>query len=532
MADRSGAVAGPRLFNAADDLIRPNLEAGRGDKIAIRDDLGTCTYAGLAERVDRCANALLTLGLEPEQRVVLCLLDSVDFPTAFLGAIKAGIVPIPVNTLLTRCDYDYMLADSRARALIVSERLLPLFDGARNRHPFLRHVVVSADGGHGGARGLPRLPDLLAAAPATAETAPTTRDDMCFWLYSSGSTGAPKGTVHLHGSMRGTAELFGRQVLGIREDDTVYSAAKLFFAYGLGNALTFPMSVGATAVLTAERPTAALVWRVLREKAPTIFYGVPTLYGALLSHPDLPEAEALSLRLCTSAGEPLPTEIGRRWTRHTGVEILDGLGSTEMLNTFLSNRPGEVRPGTTGRPVPGYRIRLVDETGTDVPRGAIGELYVEGPTSAAFYWNNRDLSRRTFLGPWTRSGDRYKETEDGFYVFCGRSDDMLKVGGVFVSPVEVEGALQTHSLVQEVAVVGQEDEHGLVKPKAYVVLKPDATAGEETARLLQRHVKDSLAPYKYPRWIEFLPELPRTATGKIQRFKLRGGVTGAETVPG
>jgi benzoate-CoA ligase len=529
MADRSGACAVPRFFNAADDLIRPNLEAGRADKVAIRDDAGSYTYAELAERVDRCANALRAMGLEPEQRVVLCLLDSVDFPTAFLGAIKAGLIPVPVNTLLTRGDYDYMLADSRARALIVSERLLPQFEGARDRHPSLRHVVVSGTQGHD---GLQRLSDLLAAAPRAAETAPTTRDDMCFWLYSSGSTGAPKGTVHLHASMRGTAELFGRHVLGIREDDTVYSAAKLFFAYGLGNALTFPLSVGATAVLTAERPTPALVSRILRDEAPTIFYGVPTLYGALLSHPDLPPADELALRLCTSAGEPLPPDLGRRWARHTGVEILDGLGSTEMLNTFLSNRPGEVRLGTTGRPVPGYRIRLVDEAGADVPQGEIGELYVEGPTSAAFYWNNRELSRRTFLGPWTRSGDRYRETQDGYYVFCGRADDMLKVGGVFVSPFEVEGALLTHAFVQEVAVVGQADEHGLVKPKAYVVLKPGVPAGEETVRLLQRHVKDSLAPYKYPRWIDFLPELPRTATGKVQRFKLRREVRDAEPVAG
>jgi benzoate-CoA ligase len=533
-------LAGPdaRGYNAAVDLVESNLKAGRGPKTAFVDDAGRYSYDDLAARVDRFANLLRHLGIEPEQRVVLALLDTIDFPAAFLGCIKAGAVPVAVNTLLTPADYDYMLGDSRARALVVSDALLPRLAPVLDRHPCLRHVLVSGPQGEIGgleiggleigAGGIGRsLAEALAGMPDRAEAAPTTADDMCFWLYSSGSTGAPKGTVHVHGSLRRTAELYAVPVLGIREDDVVYSAAKLFFAYGLGNALTFPMAVGATAVLTAERPTPQVVSRILREHRPTIFYGVPTLYGSLVVSPDLPGRDELGLRRCVSAGEALPAELGRRWAELTGCEILDGLGSTEMLHIFVSNVPGQVRHGTTGRPVPGYRVRLVDEAGQPVPRGEIGELQVDGPTAAALYWNNRERSRTTFLGPWTRSGDKYVENEDGTLTFCGRADDMMKVGGIYVSPFEVENALASHPDVQEAAVVAQPDEHGLVKPKAFVVLRPGVPAGEETAAGLQAHVKGILAPYKYPRWIEFLPELPKTATGKIQRFRLRAAPASA-----
>jgi benzoate-CoA ligase len=361
----------------------------------------------------------------------------------------------------------------------------------------------------------------MAKAKVGAPAAATSCDDICFWLYSSGSTGAPKGTVHLHTHLVRTAELYGLPVLGIAESDVVFSAAKLFFAYGLGNALTFPMMVGATAVLLAERPTPAAVSRVLLQARPTIFYGVPTLYGALLASNDLPTRQELALRRCVSAGEALPEDLGKRWEERTGVEILDGIGSTEMLHIFLSNRPGQVRYGTTGQPVPGYEIRLVDEEGRPVKQGEIGELQISGPTSAAFYWNNRERSRMTFLGPWTRSGDKYVESADGYFTYCGRTDDMLKVGGIYVSPFEVEGALLSHPQVLEAAVIGVADEYGLIKPKAYVVVKTGVSGDEALAEALQRHVKDRLAPYKYPRWIEFIAELPKTATGKIQRFKLR-----------
>jgi len=510
-----------RDYNAAHDLIERNLIAGRADKIAYIDDAGTYTYGELGERVNRCANALTTLGLSSEQRVLLCHLDGIDFPAAFLGAIKAGIVPIAANTLLTTHDYDYMLRDSRARALIVSAALLPAFAPLLGKHPHLSHVIVSGAADEAAAAPHRSLARLMAAAPTSFTPAETSCDDACFWLYSSGSTGAPKGTVHLHSSLIQTAELYAKPILGIREDDVVFSAAKLFFAYGLGNGLTFPLSVGATAVLMAERPTPAAVFARLRRHQPTIFYGVPTLYAALLASPDLPQRGELRMRRCTSAGEALPAEIGRRWTEHFGVEILDGLGSTEMLHIFLSNRPGEVRYGTSGMPVPGYDLRIVGDDGHAVPAGQVGELQISGPTAAMAYWNNREKTRNTFQGPWTRSGDKYSVDPDGYYVYSGRSDDMLKVGGIYVSPIEVESALITHPAVLEAAVIGRADDEELVKPMAYVVLKAGQQESAALAEELRQHVKGQLAPYKYPRWIEFIGELPKTATGKIQRFKLR-----------
>ena len=512
-----GASSAARGYNAAVDLIERNLDAGRGDKIAIRDDAGTHTYRTLAERVDRFANLLRAKGIQPEQRILVCLLDSIDFPTVFLGAIKAGVIPVAVNTLLKPADYDYMLRDSRARMLVVSEPLLASFTPVIHSLASLEFVMVSGTDAHGHSL----LAEQMAAVGAKARPAATTRDDACFWLYSSGSTGAPKGTVHVHSSLIETADLYAHQVLGIREDDVVFSAAKLFFAYGLGNALTFPMSVGATAILMAERPTPASVARVLKAHEPTIFYGVPTLYGAMLSSPELPAREEVALRMCVSAGEALPAEIGKRWAARFGIDILDGIGSTEMLHIFLSNRPGAVRYGTTGQAVPGYELRLLDEHGVPVKPGEIGELQIKGPTAAAQYWNNREKTRSTFLGHWTRSGDKYVQDADGFYTYCGRSDDMLKVGGIYVSPFEVEAALMTHPQVLEAAVIGAPDEKHLIKPKAFIVLKPGERASPALADALKDHVKSVLAPYKYPRWIEFVDELPKTATGKIQRFKLR-----------
>jgi len=511
-------VTVPRDYNAAWDLIQRNLQAGRGAKTAFIDDVGSYTYDELAGRVNRFGNVLAGLGLEQESRVMLCLLDTIYFPTAFLGSIQAGVVPIAANTLLTSADYDFMLGDSRAQALVVSEALWPQFASIVGKHKHLKHIIVSgAD-----AKGNLCLADLMAKASPEFVPAQTTCDDMCFWLYSSGSTGAPKGTVHLHSHLIQTAELYARGVLGIREDDLVFSAAKLFFAYGLGNGLTFPMAVGATAILMAERPTPQSVFKRLREHKPSIFYGVPTLYAALLASPELPKREDLRMRVCTSAGEALPADIGKRWTGHFGVEILDGIGSTEMLHIFLSNRPGEVRYGTTGKAVPGYGIRLIGEDGHSVAQGEIGELQISGPTSAILYWNNREKSRHTFMGEWTRSGDKYIETADGYYQYCGRSDDMLKVSGIYVSPFEVEAALMTHEAVLEAAVVAHADTDELIKPKAWVVLKPGIEASDALADQLKQHVKDKLAPYKYPRWLEFVAELPKTATGKIQRFKLRG----------
>ncbi len=506
----------PRNYNAAADLIGRNLAAGRGDKTAFIDDRGSVSYAELDRRTSACANALTALGLQREQRVLTCLHDCIDFPIVFLGAIKAGIVPIAVNTLLTQGDYEYMLRDSRARVAVVSAALLPLFEPLLERVPTLQRILVS-----GGAQGPDSLSLLMAEQPDSFEVAETSCDDVCFWLYSSGSTGAPKGTTHVHASLIQTAELYARPILGIREDDVVFSAAKLFFAYGLGNGLTFPLAVGATAVLMAERPTPAAVAKRLTEHRPTIFYGVPTLFAGMLASAELPQRSEVALRVCTSAGEALQEEIGRRWNEHFGVEILDGIGSTEMLHIFLSNRAGDVHYGTTGTPVPGYRVRLVDEDGVEVAPGEVGELHIAGPTSSAGYWNNRAKTRHTFLGEWTRSGDKYSVRPDGCYVYAGRSDDMLKVSGIYVSPIEVESVLVTHDAVLEAAVVGQQDDDELIKPKAYVVLKPGVEAGEALAAELKAHVKSLLAPYKYPRWFEFVDELPKTATGKIQRFKLR-----------
>ena len=419
----------PRNYNAAADLIERHLAAGRADKLAYIDDTGSISYGVLAERVNRFASALATLGLEQEHRVMVAMLDTIDWPIAFLGAIRAGVIPIAANTLLTTADYEFMLNDSRARVLFVSEALLPQFapllKERAKRLPWLREVVVSG----ANAQGHLAFKDLLSRGQPKVAAAPTLGDDACFWLYSSGSTGTPKGTVHVHSSPILTAELYARPVLGIREDDVVFSAAKLFFAYGLGNALWFPLAVGATTVLMAERPTPQAVFKRLIERKPTIFYGVPTLYAALLASPEFPAREALGLRICTSAGEALPVEIGKRWKEKTGVDILDGIGSTEMLHIFLSNRADALRYGTTGKAVPGYALKLVDEQGNPVEPGELGELLISGPTSAAYYWNNRSKSRATFEGHWTRSGDKYLQDADGYYVYGGRADDMLKVSG-------------------------------------------------------------------------------------------------------
>ncbi|MCW5750753.1 MAG: benzoate-CoA ligase family protein [Alphaproteobacteria bacterium] len=512
----------PRQYNAATHFIDRHLAEGRAEKIAFIDDRGSYSYADLAQRVNRAGNMLRGLGLAPEQRVMLCLLDGIDFVAAFWGAIKIGAVPVPVNTLLTPADYEFMLRDSRARLLLVSEALADRFAGLRLRAPDLRSVIVSAPKGGPGFAGYGHFGALCAMASDRLAAAPTTCDDIAFWLYSSGSTGQPKGAMHLQSDLVQTAHLYGDGVLGVHEGDLVFSAAKLFFAYGLGNAMTFPLHCGATALLMAERPTPDSVMARLQQYRPTVFYGVPTLYAAILANPGLGRAQSSErLRICVSAGEALPEEVARRWRERFGVEILDGIGSTEMLHIFLSNRLDDIRYGTTGRAVPGYELRIADEAGRDVADGQIGELLVKGPSAAAGYWNSRAKSLSTFQGPWTRTGDKYVRDADGYYRYAGRADDMLKVSGIWVSPFEVESALMAHDQVLEAAVVGIEDRDRLVKPKAFVVARPGATADEALAEALRSFVKDRLAPYKYPRWIEFVDELPKTATGKIQRFKLR-----------
>ena len=519
--DRSvtpAAIEVPREYNAALEFIDANLDRRRGEKVAFIDETGGYTYRELAERVNRTGNALRSLGAGMETRVLMCMTDGIDFPAVFFGAIKAGCVPIPVNTLLTPGDYAYLLQDSRARFAVVSETLLDRFSPALPDQPHVERVVVAG----GGAHGHSRLEDLLSVASASLDPAPTTCDDVAFWLYTSGSTGTPKGSMHLHRHLIATAEHYGVATLGIREDDLVYSAAKLFFAYGLGNAMTFPFYVGATTVVLAERPTPDAVMALLRTHRPTIFYGVPTLYGALLADPaNCRETASPALRLAVSAGEALPAEIGSAFEERFGTPVLDGLGSTEMLHIFLSNREGDVRYGTSGKAVPGYDLRVVAESGEPAATGELGELWVSGDSSAIGYWSQRDKSRATFHGPWTRTGDKYRVDTEGYYHYCGRTDDMLKVSGQWVSPFEVESALLAHPGVLEAAVVGQDDEQGLVKPKAFVVVREGIEGGEVLADELKEFVKGRLAPFKYPRWIEFAESLPKTATGKIQRYKLR-----------
>ena len=508
------AIHVPREYNAAHDLLERNLLAGRGSKLAYIDDNGSYSYQELASRVNRFANAILRLGVRMEQRVLLCLNDSIDFPVSFLGCIKAGVVPVAVNTLLTESDLEYILNDSRAVVGVVSDPLLPRLQSMRGRLPHLCHVIASGSADHGHFS----LRDLMEEAPGAHETAPTTCDDTCFWLYSSGSTGAPKGTVHAHGSLIQTAELYARPIAGYREEDLIFSVSKLSFAYGLGNSLIFPLAVGATAILMSERPTPRAIMDRLRRYRPTVFCAVPTAFASLLAQPDLPGSDEMHLRICTSAGEALPEDVGKRWYQRFGVHILDGIGSTEMLHIYLSNRPDCVCYGTTGSPVPGYDVRIVDDDGRVVPPGETGELHVRGPSRALFYWNNRARTSSTFLGEWMRTGDKYRQREDGCYVYEGRCDDVFKVSGLYVSPVEVESVLVEHDAVLEAAVVAKADAEGLVKPCAYLVLKPGRSA---SLRELQEHVKSRLAPHKYPRWVEFVQDLPRTATGKIQRFKLR-----------
>ncbi len=519
-------------YNAAADLIERNLTAGRANKAAFIDAAGAHDYATIDRRTSRFANVLRGLGIDIEQRIALCLVDDVDFPTCFLGAIKAGVVPIPLSTRLTAEDYVYILSDSRARVLVVSAPLFERFEPHLATLPQLEQVIIADAGGDPGGDGggdepaaqHPRLDDLLAGAAPETEIASTRRDEPCFWLYTSGTTGRPKGVVHAHGHLLETARLYATPTLGLHADDVVFSAAKLFFAYGLGNALTFPMAVGATAVLLAGPPTPAAVCEMLTRHRPTVFFGVPTLYGMLLADESLlPDPGQGRLRLCVSAGEALPPALLERWQARMGVDILDGLGSTEGLHIFLSNRPGQLRPGSSGQPVPGYDVRLVDDDGQPVAPGELGHLEVAGPSTALMYWNQRHKSQEVFRGRWMRTGDRYHFDDDGFYHYGGRADDMLKVGGIWVSPFEVESALVQHPAVLECAVVGHEDHDELVKPKAFVVLKQSPDAGDDAlAQELIDFVRDRLAPYKRPRWVAFMSELPKTATGKIQRYKLRG----------
>ncbi len=508
---------GPRSYNAANDFVDRNVERGYGEKLAFIEGQNRLTYGALQIATNKMVNVLESLGIGREARVAMLMLDTVEFPIVYWGAVRAGVVPVCLNTLLTTDQYKYMLNDSRVEALFVSAAQLPLVEPLFSQMEALQQIVVV--GGDG--QDYPNLQTLLDAAASTATTADTCSDETAFWLYSSGSTGVPKGVCHVQTSPMYVAENYGVNVLGIQHDDICFSAAKLFFAYGYGAGMAIPMSVGATTVLLSGRPTPQSVLDTLKTHSPTLFFGVPTLYAAMLADSDCqPENSSNQLRCCISAGEALPEDVGKTWSARMGVDILDGIGSTEMLHVFLSNSPGDVKYGTSGKEIPGYKLRLVDESGAEVGVDEIGELLVSGGSAADGYWNQRAKSRATFAGEWTHTGDKYTRDAEGYYHYCGRTDDMFKVAGRWVSPFEVEQALVSHPNVLEAAVVAHDDGDELIKPKAFVVLN-DGVSTEGMFEALKEHVKKAVGPWKYPRWIDFVEELPKTATGKIQRFKLR-----------
>ncbi len=535
----AASASGPQIslpdsFNAAVAFLDRNLAEGRGAKTAVYYEGNAYTYTQIAELANRIGNGLLDLGVDLEQRTALLLLDSPQFAATFFGAIKMGAIPIPLNTLLRPADYVYLLNDSRARVLLVHASLWQNIQQIRPQLKYLRHVVivnntgesVHEDSPYADARSSQSIHDFdswVARASSNLQAAETSKDDSAFWLYSSGSTGFPKGCVHLQHDMVYCTEYYAKGILDIQENDITFSAARLYFAYGLGNNLYFPFSFGASAVYHPGRPLPEDMFKVIEQYRPTIFFGVPTLYASMLALPDAEKRfDCSSLRACVSAGEALPADIQRRWEQAFHVPILDGIGSTEILHIFISNRMGDIRPGSSGKLVPGYEALIVDEAGWPVPTGDIGNLLIHGDSTTAYYWNKHEKTKNTIAGRWIHTGDKYYQDDEGYFWYCGRADDMLKVGGQWVSPVEVENTLIAHPAVLEAAVVGVFDEENLVKPKAFIVLQAGLSPSEELAEELKSFVKGRIAPFKYPRYIEFVTELPKTATGKIQRFLLRG----------
>ncbi len=501
-------------FNVAAPFIDRHLAEGRGGKTAICGAFGDVTYERLAEQVNRTGNALIGLGLSPGARIAMMVKDCPEFFYVFWGAIKAGFTPVPLNTLLRQGDYQYMIEDSACEAVIYSAEFAGEVEpAARAASPGPTHVLLT--------EGDASISTLMAAASAELDAAPARPDDDCFWLYSSGSTGRPKGTVHTHRDIPVTAIHYAVGVLGMTETDICFSAAKLFFAYGLGNAMTFPLWVGATAVLDARPPSPAMTFEIIDTYRPSLYFGVPTLYAAQLRAMDVAVPDLGSVRGYISAGEALPPDIFRRWREKTGGTILDGIGSTEILHIFISNAEGDYRPGASGRLVPGYRAKILGEDGKEVAQGESGVLMIAGDSIARYYWNKPEKTAATMKGDWIDTGDTYYQDEDGYFVYCGRNDDMMKVGGIWCSPFEIEAKLIEHPKVLEAAVVARADDDELIKPEAFVVLNDSADAGDAMATELLEHCKDGLARYKYPRWFNFVDELPKTATGKIQRFQLR-----------
>jgi benzoate-CoA ligase family protein len=533
----------PEIFNAATYFIDRHVPEGRGGKIAIEAEGARITYRQLAERVNRFGNGLRKLGVRIEERVFLLLLDGPEFAVSFFGAIKIGAVVVPVNTLLKSSDYQYLLNNSRARVAVVSESLYPQIQALpREQLRYLKHIVVV---GTETPAGTLRFGELIEQNSPDLETEPTSRDDAAFWLYSSGSTGFPKACVHLQHDMVICAERYAKGVLGMTENDRCFSVAKLFFAYGLGNALYFPLAVGGTSILWSGPPRPQHVFEIIERHRPTLFFSVPSNYAALLAYrPDpisrgpmegrasppvhTPEFDLSSLRHAISAGEALPAALFHRFKERFGVEILDAIGSTEVLHMFIANRPGAARPGASGQIIPGYEAKIVDEDDRPVKPDDIGNLLIRADSTCSHYWNQHEKSKSTIEGHWIRTGDKYYQDADGYFWYAGRSDDMLKCSGVWVSPIEIESVLIEHPAVQEAAVIGREDNDQLLKPVACVVLQDGAPGTPGLAQELQEFVVSRLPVFKRPRWVEFFDELPKTATGKLQRYKLRERMKPAE----
>ena len=506
-------------FNAAYDLIHQN-SIKIPDKIAFIDDDQTINYSNLSKKVKSFSNQIFKLGLKEKDRIIICMFDCINFPITFLGSIWSNIIPICVNTMLPKQDLEYMLRDSQAKAVICSKDLLEVFIEIKNSLD--NEILIISEEGEKVTTNNNKVYDLsflINSNEYNLNPSQTFESSECFWLYSSGSTGKPKGTIHIHKSLKNTSTYYAKKILKITSEDIFFSAAKLFFAYGLGNALTFPLSIGGTSILSKDRPTVEIVNNKIKHNNVTIFFGVPTLYAAMLNSNLKPE-DFKSLRLSVSAGEALPEHLCNKWSKTIGSNVLDGIGSTEMLHIFISNYIDLITPGSSGKPVPGYEVRLIKEDNSEADMNEIGELEVKGPTSAISYWNKPEKTKATFIGDWVKTGDKYTKDANGIYKYCGRSDDMMKVSGQYVSPFEIEEALQSHKYVLEAAVVGKKDKDELLKPKAFVVLN-DNNNETNLEKELTAHVKKILTPFKYPRWYEFVTSLPKTATGKIQRYKLR-----------
>jgi benzoate-CoA ligase family protein len=509
----------PEYYNITSKLVDESVERGLGDKVAVYYRDKTFTYREIQQMVNRVGNALYILGVRMEERVMILTYDSPEALASFYGAIKIGAVPVLVNYMSKPDDYRYLLNNSKAKTLIVHEDFVEDIEEWREKLLFLENTVVI---GKRSRAFHVSFHDVVERSADKLNAAYTTIDDPAFWNYTSGSTGVPKGAVHLQHDIFFCIENFARKVLNLNENDILFSASKMFFAYGLGNSVFYPFAIGGSVVILPDRPLADTVYETISTYHPTVFFCVPSLYANLLQVENAEKKYDLSsLRICTSAGEALPTEIYYEWKRRFNLEILDGIGSTELMHVFISNRPGESRPGSSGKLVPGYSARIVDDHGVNVPTGEVGTLLIKGGSTAAFYHRQHEKSMKSMLGEWFNTGDKYYKDSEGFFYYCGRGDDMLKVGGIWVSPVEVEDALTSHPAVLEAAVVAHQDEHKLIKPKAFIVLKHGYEPTDELNHEIQQFVKKKIAPYKYPRWIEFVKVLPKTTTGKIQRFKLR-----------